>query len=247
MSADGALTSPSAASQHSVDTVVDSPNAARQANRHSMEATLAILAQKSAFGQGLGSGSSSSRPSLSSLQSSYSTNDIPTLKGSTEAPSATITSPTVNESSFHKHNASLGRIPPSAMNKRFSRDLSNLESRQGDAFNGIKQLQTDIQPSATSFGSPTTAGSPTESSLIASPGGLQQFNNQAYYGGYGIPVMNMGMSALQLGTASPYSNGMQYYQAQNQFGSYAPYNAGGRVQDSQSRIIQQRRMQNAEG
>ena len=239
---DGPLASPSASSQQSVDTVVDSPSTARQANRHSMEATLAILAQKSNLGSGFVNGASSARPNLASLASSWSTNDIPTLKESAGVTGATITSPTATEqSSFHKHNASLGRIPTNAINKRLSRDTSGLESRQDDNISNAMQLHSDLQASAAPFGPATTAGSPIDSSIApTSP----QYGGSAYYGGYGMSMMNM----MQMGAASPYGNGIPYYQAQGQYGSFAPqYSAMSRGQDSQARVIQQRRMQNAEG
>ena len=242
---EGPLASPSASSQQSVDTVVDSPIAARQANRHSMEATMAVLAQKNAFGSGLGN-ASASRPNIGSLQSSYSTNDIPTLKGSSATTSASITSPTANnQSAFHKHNASLGRIPPSAANRRMSRDVPSAETRPDEASNGVKQLQSDLQSSAAPFSPSYTAGSPTESGVVTSPG-LQQFTSPAAYYGYGLSLMNMGVSPMQLANTS-YGNGMQYYQPQNQYASFSPYNTAGRGQDSQARVIQQRRMQNVEG
>ena len=243
MLVDAALASPSASSQQSVDTVVESPIAARQANRHSMEATLAILAQKSNFGQGPANGASSARPNLANLTSSYSTNDIPTLKGSSAGTvSATVTSPAADtQSSFHKHNASLGRIPANATSRRLSRDLVGMENRQEDMYSNVKQLHSELHASAQPFGPLTTASSPIEPSLATA---APQFGSPAYYGGYGMPMMNM----MQMGAASPYGNGMPYYQSQNQYGPFTPqYNAVGRAPDSQARIIQQRRMQNAEG
>ena len=208
-----------------------------------MEATLAILAQKSNYGQVPTNSASSVRPNLANLPSSYSTNDIPTLKGSTGGTATTtVTSPAADtQSSFHKHNASLGRIPANAASRRVSRDLVGIDSRQEDMFNNAKQLHSELQANAQPFGPLTTVGSPVEPSMIAT---APQFSSPAYYGGYGLPMMNM----MQMGAASPYGNGMPYYQSQNQYGSFAtPYNAISRGPDSQARIIQQRRMQNAEG
>lgn len=245
--ADGPLVSPSASSQISVDTVVDSPSAARQVNRHSMESTLASLAQKGAFGHVYANGSSS-RPNLASLQSSYSTNDIPTLKGSNGSTGAGVVSPTANnQSSFHKHQASMGRVPAAAMNKRLSRDATSAEGRQEDTPNGVKQYQSDLQPNAIPFGPASTAISPIDQSVLLTSPGLQQFNSPAFYAGYGMSMLNMGINPMQIGTVSPYSNAMHYYQAQNPYGSFATYNGAGRGQDSQTRVVQQRRIQNAEG
>lgn len=247
------LTSPSASSQQSVDTVVESPSATRKANRHSMEASIASFASKGSFSQGLSNGTALSRPNLANLQSSYSTNDIPTLKGS-HGPGGNVTlaSPPVKvQDAFHKHNASLGRIPPGAVNSRLSRDLSTNEPLQEESPTSVKPFQSDLQASAAPFGPSTTAGTPIEPSLLTSSG-LQQFNGNAYYGGYGMSLLNMGGGAItpmqMSANSNAFGNGMQFYSPQNQFGSFAPpYNAMGRFPDSQARVIQQRRMQNAEG
>ena len=245
------LASPSASSQQSVETVVESPSVVRKANRHSMEASIASFGSKGSFSQGLSNGAALSRPNLASLQSSYSTNDIPTLKGShaTNGGVAVSSPPANAQDSFHKHNASLGRIPPGAVNNRLSRDLSTSEPLQEEPPMSTKQFQSDLQASAAPFGPSTTAGTPIESALLTSPG-LQQFNGNAYYGGYGMSLLNMGgITPIQM-AANPtaFSNGMQFYPSQNQFGSFTPpYNNMGRFPDSQARVIQQRRMQNAEG
>jgi hypothetical protein len=237
------LASPSASSQQSVETVVESPSAIRKPNRHSMEATLASFAQKG-FNSSV-SGSNMSRPSLASLQS-YSTNDIPTLKGNNVTSSAMISSPiaTTANDSFHKHNASLGRIPANAMNNRLSRDLTNGDLLQEDPPTSSKSSHSELQASAAPFGPTTTVGTGLESSVLSPD--VPQFNPQNYYGAYGMSLLNMGaINPMQMANASAYGNGMQFYQ-QNQYGSYSPYDAG-RFPDSQARVIQQRRMQNAEG
>ena len=246
--ADGSLASPSASSEQSVDTVVESPIAARYPHRHSMEATMAFLSHKGVPTSSFSS-ASSSRPNLASMMtSSYSTNDIPTLKASSNRNSiASITSPSKDaESTFHKHNASLGRIPPGAMNKRLSRDLTTIEDHQDDVPALPKQLQSDLQANAAPFGPSMTATSAVDNSLAATMG-LQQYNNLALYNGYGLQAMGMGPNNMQLSATTGYSNAMQMYQPQGQFASYGANTGTGRVQDSQTRAIHQRRLQNAEG
>ena len=256
------LTSPSH-SQQSFEPVLDSPTPMRQPNRHSMEASLTSLTQKSVLSSNVTNGTSMARPN--NLQSSYSTNDIPTLKtGSattTIAPQATHA-----EKHFQNHNASLGRIPPNAVNKRVSRDLASGESRRDEPTNGMKHSQSELQASAPPFGPSTTVGSPVEpiDSIVNAPG-MQQFAGPTYYGGYGMQMMNMGIASAQMGTPQFQNVGqnvgqnmgqnmnqnvapnMSLYQAQStQYGPYGPYQ-NGRFPDSQARVIQQRRMQNAEG
>ena len=213
-----------------------------------MEASLASLAQKSAFGQNITNGASSSRPNLANLQSSYSTNDIPTLKNA-NGTSATISPEATHaQKHFHNHNASLGRIPPNAMNNRMSRDMTSTEARRDEPNNVFKQLSSDLQASAAPFGPSTSAGSPIDpSSGLVSSAAMQQFTSPAYYGGYGLQLINMGMTPMQMANPTVFGTQAALYQAQSQYGPYAQYNQGGRFPDSQARVIQQRRLQNAEG
>ena len=242
------ISSPTSSSQQLLDMMIDSPTAIRQPNRHSMEASLAALAQKSAFGQNMSNGASSSRPNLGGLQSSYSTNDIPTLKNSNGASTTIPPEATHAQKHFHNHNASLGRIPPNAVNNRMSRDLTITEARREEPNNVFKQLNSELQASAAPFGPATSAGSPVDSSPgFVSSTALQQYASPPYYGGYGIQLMNMGMTPIQMANPAPFGNQASLYQAQNRYGPYAQCNQGGRFPDSQARIIQQRRLQNAEG
>lgn len=232
-------------SQQSFDTVVDSPTTMRQPNRHSMEASLGYLTQKSLLSSNVSNGTSLARPN--NLQSSYSTNDIPTLKNGN---ATTVIAPqaTHAEKHFHNHNASLGRIPPNAVSNRVSRDLTIGESHREEQSNGLKHLRSELQASAPPFGPSTTAGSPVEpiDSIVNAPG-TQQFAGPAYYGGYGMQMMNMGMTPAQVGGPAPFGNTTLFQAQSTQFGPYGPYGQMGRFPDSQARVIQQRRMQNAEG
>ena len=234
---------------------IDSPSSARTTNRLSMEAS---TASKNLFSSGVNSGSVMARPNLGNIQS-FSTNDIPTLKNNS---AATVLSPQPAnaEKSFHIHNASMGRIPPNGVNNRISRDYATsavpvnttatAEGRRDEQMNGLKQLQSDLQATAMPFGPTSSAGSPAEPlSGAMTPPSMQSFANAAYYGGYGIPMMNMGMAPMQMGTATPFANQISMYQGQNQYGGpYTQYNQmAGRFPDNQARMMQQRRSQSTDG
>ena len=233
-----------------------------------MEATLASYAQSSMAGLSLAEDTTSSRPTLANIQSSYSTSDIPTMKH-TNSLGTTITPPKTHaQQHFHNHNASLGRIPPHAINSnvinssvntsvnnaannaannRHSRELSGGEAHREEQTNGYSQYQSGLQASAAPFGPSATAATSTES--ISSPVthvGTAQYPSPAYYGGYGMQLMNMGMSPMHMASTLPFNNPMQAYQSQGAFSQYPNFGPPGRFPDSQARVIQQRRLQNGE-
>lgn len=224
----------------------------RQLNRHSMEASLAAYAQSTLPGQIASSDSSSGRPSLANIQSSYSTNDIPTVKNSNGAV-PTVTPPKTHaEQHFHNHNASLGRIPPNALGNRHSRELSGADNRRDDSMlalqgNGYQQNISSPQASAASYSSPNPPVSLTDTmanqiAQVNSP----QYASPSFYGGYGMQLMSMGMTPLQMTNPAAFNQQLQTYQQQNSFAPFQNYGQPGRFQDSQARVIQQRRMQNNE-
>lgn len=235
-------------------TNADSPKApenmsnARQMNRHSMEASLPAYGPSSQPGQGV-STTDSSRPSLANVHSSYSTNDVPTLKKSNGLLTNATPPKTQAQQQFHNHNASLGRIPSSAISNRHSRELSGGDARREEQISGYQQMLSGPQASAAPFGPPTTAASPVESSvnLMSQLTTGIQFQNQAYFPGYGLQMTNMGVTPMHMPNSMTFPNQMQGFQLQNGFPAYPNYGSQGRFQDSQARIIQQRRMQNGEG
>ena len=192
------------------------------------------------------------RPSLANLQSSFSTNDIPTLKNVNGTATAIAPPKSTAQQQFHNHNASLGRIPPSAVNNRQSREIVTGDTRREEPVNGFKQPQSDLQASAAPFG-PSMPASMSVSvpsdphSGPMSPSAVNQYPGAAYYGGYGMQLMNMGMTPMQMGGHMGYASQMSLYQAQNQYSPYSQYGQQARFQDSQARVIQQRRLQNVEG
>ncbi|CAG7920435.1 unnamed protein product [Penicillium olsonii] len=89
----------------------------------------------------------SSRPTA--VQSSYSTNDLPTVKGNgnTNGNGLAVTPPNTNQEQLHKHNTSLGRIPQGvAHNRQAKNEVDESE------VNGNHQSQTTLQANAAPFG-----------------------------------------------------------------------------------------------
>ena len=225
----------------------DATGSSRQLNRHSLEASMAAYAQANLPGQIASHEGSSGRPNLGNIQSSYSTNDIPTVKNSNGAV-ATITPPKTHaQQHFHNHNASLGRIPPNAVNHRHSRELSGGDNRNEEQTNGVQSSQ-GLHGNAAPFGPPVSIGD-IMTNPMAQLSLNQQYAPAAFYGGYGMQMMNMGMAPVQMNNPMAYNQQMQLFQSPNGFGQYQNQGVGqqGRFQDSQAMVIRQRRMQNGEG
>ena len=220
----------------------------RAINRHSMESPLVPFSQASLPSQV--TSSDNGRPILANIQSSFSTSDLPTVK--TVNGLGAISSPTKTQAQqhFHNHNASLGRIPPHAMNNRHSRELAVGETRREEQSNGQQYFPSALQANAAPFGPSTATASPMESMSI--PSGSNQVNTgpysaPAFYGGYGMPLVNMGMAPMAIGNPLTFNNQMQPFPPQFPFAPYQTYGQSARFPDSQARVIQQRRMQNGEG
>jgi hypothetical protein len=180
------------------------------------------------------------------------------------------------EQRFHSHNASLGRIPAGAINNRHSRDLSTIldnvepESRTQASANSVLHAQ------APTFG-PTPRIFPTKTSESAGPmsptNGLPGQTGQGTYISMDqMHILNAALNTMQIQPgqlaqqqgfqaqplqpfqAQGYNPGYQsqgFQPAQYQAGpvgysNYQQYN-GVRGQDSQARVIQQRRTQGGEG
>lgn len=218
----------------------------RQLNRHSMEASLASYSQANLQST---TSTDTGRPALANIQSSYSTNDIPTMKSTNGLGGIVTPTKTQAQQHFHNHNASLGRIPLHAMNNRHSRELSGGETRREEPSNGYQYVSSALQGSAAPFGPATTTASPVESipnSIVQMNAG-PQYAAPAFYGGYGMQLTNMGMTPIQMGNALAFNNQMQPFHPQNAFTPYQTFSQPPRFPDSQARVIQQRRLQNGEG
>lgn len=211
-----------------------------------MEASLAAYAKSSLPSQ-LSSANDSSRPALAGIHPSYSTNDVPTLKNNRMSASDLTPPKTQAQQQFHNHNASLGRIPSNIIN-RHSRDLSG-DSRRDDV-NSYQQISSILQASAPPFSVPSTVTTPTETvpaQMAPFGNNMNNFQTPPFYGGYGLQMVNL--NPMQ--ASNPlFQQQMQLYQPQNGFIPYGnPTSSLGpvnRFQDSQTRVIQQRRMQNGE-
>lgn len=173
----------------------------RHAARHSVEVNMFLGNQEPTTP----TASSSARPV--SLQSSYSTNDLPTVKGN--GYSNAITPPKTHAEQFHHHNASLGRIPASATNPRSAkgspeREDPSLVSNGGGAQSGLQATATPFGPQLASVAGPSLGGQTAST-------GVSNFQGQFYP--YAIqPYMNNGIAVNGAGAQSfanqvPYSSG----------------------------------------
>ncbi|KFA74670.1 hypothetical protein S40288_03234 [Stachybotrys chartarum IBT 40288] len=196
------------------------------------------------------------------LQTSFSTNDVPTVK-SASGPSMmnNINANNHAQQHFHNHNASIGRIPAGAMQSRHARELSgdsNISSNRDQA-SAYQSLQSALQASAAPFGPGTTATAtataPLSSSTITSPVGttsMNSFNGYFPGSGYATPTSSNAASS-SFGGVNLLTAGMQQLNMNNPGGSnvyppqnYAgygsmPFNQGNQQRDSQARVIRDRR------
>ncbi|KAH0537041.1 hypothetical protein FGG08_006139 [Glutinoglossum americanum] len=221
--------SPSASLPQSGISNNGSPGNIRRYDRNSMELTFSPLGENSKPATAVTS-PSSAQQTPPKLQSSYSTNDIPTMKGSNGMNAATHA-----QQHFHNHNASLGRIPINGVNNRHSRELTGVDlalgAREPQA-NNLQSFQSGLQGGAQPFGPPLSSAvavpgiaSPTMASYQLAPG---------FYPQYGMHL-NIGMNN-------------QMFHPQAQFGAYTtfPPQPQSRIGDmNQSRAVPQRR--NTEG
>jgi hypothetical protein len=192
------------------------------------------------------------------LQTSFSSNDVPTVRN---VPGATVPA-AMNANAhaqqhFHNHNASIGRIPPGALN-RHSRELSgDAQINSAQSAGSFPTIQSQLQANAPAFGPIPTSqaasqapavSSPAVSSPTAGAGGYPSYYGGANYNptspngngnGYNMPMLAMNMQNMNLGPYSPqnYTGYGPVYQA----------HANATPRDSQQRVIQQRRAQDNEG
>ncbi|PLB41522.1 putative RNA-binding protein [Aspergillus candidus] len=176
-------------------------NASRHAARHSLENNILYSSEGS---QDSMITPASSRPM--SLQSSYSTNDLPTVKGDGFNPA--ITPPKTHAEQFHHHNASLGRIPVNAVNSRQQKDSPE---REEPKLHTSRPSQTTLQANATPFG-PQLTSAPSGASTM-SPTSLPAFQNPFY--GYGMPAY--------MNNQAPVNGQVQNYPPTPSYGGFPPY------------------------
>lgn len=233
-------------------------------NRRSMDffgsppAVETSLASKRSSMQSLPGGFSSVMPKLTQ---SYSTNDIPTVKNT--GPEIDLNgNSAVNlshaEKHLHNHNASMGRNPVNA-NNRLSRDFAAAETRVEDK--GMRQMPSSgLQANAPAFGpahsNNSSAAPPQAPSAAVSPQNGNSYTQAPFYAGYGVSAIVNGMNNMNMSSPPPAWNGPPLYQGTygNTYQGYQPYgpmstNSSSRynAQDSQARVIQQRRTQTSDG
>jgi len=225
----------------------ESPISVRPSYRHSLD-----LKYYEGHQEASSQVSSPSKQSVQStppkLQSSYSANDVPTMRSNTNGNATINTTPNSHaQQHLQNHNASLGRIPPNAMSNRLSREVSPTESTTlREAQNGgYQSIQSALQASAPPFGPSLTQGmSPAQiPAAMTSPIPQSPYSSSGYYNNYNMQVMTMGMQNLQM---SP-----QLYSPHNPYAYPTMYPQAGPVvaqpRDSQARVIQQRRQTDGEG
>jgi hypothetical protein len=238
---------------HEDEDVADTPKTYAH-NRRSIDVGFSPFTdpKRSSLLLGQTNGTSSGMPKL---QSSFSTNDIPTVKntnGLSGSGGINNNSSAVNshaEQYLHKHNASMGRIPVSAMNTQG-------DGKSGDRKSAYQPLQSMLQASAAPFGPTLTssaASPPTVTATSATNTLPSSYNGNApYYGGYAMSMGNMPLSNPQMPmvqqpnwsgqSVQMFSSQYQQYNSQA-LQAYGP----NRYNDSQARVIQQRRIAQSQG
>jgi hypothetical protein len=183
------------------------------------------------------------------LQQSYSTNDVPTLQNGDGVNGLNGSGINTHaEQHLQNHNVALGRFPPNALNNRHSRELS-----AGFKEQEYRPMQSGLHASAAPFGPSMISGAPINGSAVStmsSPAMSQYSTATAPYYGYGMSMLNntmggMSLGGPQLGSPPSYNPNAMYPAGPPQFygGPYSQYGPNGRMQDSQARVIQSRRMQ----
>ncbi|KAL2821745.1 hypothetical protein BDW59DRAFT_174097 [Aspergillus cavernicola] len=185
---------------------IAAPNASRHAARHSLEANVLYAAENNRDSV---TSTTSSRPAP--LQSSYSTNDLPTVKGEGFDPA--ITPPKSHAAQIQQHNANLGRIPVNAATPRHQRDSPEREDAQP---HNSKPQPTTLQANATPFG--PQLGAPTPINMAVSQASLS--NLQPPFYSYGIPAY-MGAPMQVNGQLQTY-NPSPSFTGYSSYGSYRP-------------------------
>jgi hypothetical protein len=196
------------------------------------------------------------------LQSSYSSNDVPTVKSPTGSSGLNGNANNHAQQHFHNHNASIGRIPAGAVPTRHTRELSsdNTMGANREQASTYQSLQSALQASAAPFGPSTNAVAPMGSGAVTSPTASNPANSfNGFYpsngyasppatsgpGQYNMPLLTAGMQQMNVNNVS---NGSMYPpQNYTGYGSL-PYGQGNnQPRDSQARVMQHRRQLDNEG
>ncbi|TVY84508.1 Pumilio domain-containing protein [Lachnellula suecica] len=224
----------------------ESPVSVRPSHRHSLDMKLQQFE-----GHQYPTSPISSPPQMATppkLQSSFSANDVPTMRSTNNGMAGINTTPNSHaQQHLHNHNASLGRIPPNAMNNRLSRETpaSDAAALRDVQNGGYQSINSALQASAAPFGPALTQGLSQAQmpATMTSPAAQQQYPmpQAGYYSNnYNMGMLNMGMQNMALNSPM--------YSPHN---PYAPYGniypqSQAAPRDSQARVIQQRRQNDGE-
>ena len=223
----------------------ESPNSVHSSHRHSLDMKFLNDGPQDSYSQ-VSSPSKHTQATPPKLQSSFSANDVPTMRSTTNGISSVNATPNSHaQQHLHNHNASLGRIPPNAMNNRLSREMSSGDGatmRDSQNGGGFQSIQSALHASAPPFGPSLTQGMSQGqiSPAMTAPTSQQQYPLGGYYNNnYNMQMMTMGMHNMQIG--SP------VYPPQNPYAAYPNMYPQNTPRDSQARVIQQRRQNDGDG
>lgn len=226
------------------------------ANRRSLEVKFSGIGETKRPGL-LASPKHGSTNGFPKLQSSYSTNDIPTLKStngitiSADNKSAAVQSPHHTFAS-PEHQAPLLNNLGTSVNRHTEQAIET--SKPDDQTGGYLAQRSALQPSAVPFGPPVTAVAPeathTVGGIASPPMTTYGTPAPAYYGGYGMPLLTNAFSGMYLGNSQGQWPGqaqqMQAYQGGfNGYSQQYPQAVAPRFPpENQTRAVQQRRNHN---
>ncbi|KAJ5502517.1 Armadillo-like helical [Penicillium fimorum] len=168
----------------------------------------------------------SSRPTA--LQSSYSTNDLPTIKGN--GAGNAITPPKAHNEHIHHHNASMGRVLQNGVNNQAKTEFDETE------FYGN---QSTLHASAPPFGPQLSSAAPTNHITSSTVQMGLPFQVPA------VPAFNYGLQSY-VGQATPVNGHMQNFGGASAYNNaYPGYGPGFRFNEPAARgSMAQRRQEN---
>lgn len=157
-----------------------------------------------------------------SLQTSYSTNDVPTVKKSLTLETAPTPPKTQADQQFHNHNVSLGRIPANAVSNRQSREVANGSVKLDDKAVSSAPL-SNLHASAAPFSTTFTGTSDSNMMALASP--TAPYAAQPYM--FNMQTFNVNQLNPQPagGAIQPYGQGQGMYGINNAYNG-TPQRAG---------------------
>lgn len=186
------------------------------ANRRSMEVKFSGIGNTKRPSLLHASPARSSMNGLPKVQSSYSTNDIPTLKTinvamPTPQDSVTAQSPATDLISPDHHSYATVSSPTATPGSRNTQQTASSEST-----GGYRSPQSGLQPSATPFGpvaiAPTSGAAsgasmvPNAAAITAPVAAPYVAAPPAYYAGYGMQMINSQIASMQLGNHGQWPN-----------------------------------------